>query len=106
MRYLARISNKRNPTPKTAFSFENTIVSFNADIHDVVIGVSANQLSENHRHLMTTLSFAGTFLEPEAYDWGSISSGDSVLTEAVASGGRAPEENCVGNLIVYQKCRH
>ena len=55
---------------------------------------------------MTTLSFAGTFLEPEAYDWGSISSGDSVLTEAVASGGRAPEENCVGNLIVYQKCRH
>ena len=92
--------------PKTAFSFEDTVVSFNADIHDVVIGVSANQLSENNRHLVATLSLAELFLEPGAYDWGSISSGDGKLTEAVTNGRRATEEDCVGNLNVYEQRRH
>jgi DNA integrity scanning protein DisA with diadenylate cyclase activity len=55
---------------------------------------------------MATLSLAGSFLEPGAYDWGSISSGDGKLTEAVTIGRRGTEEDRVGNLIVYQKRRH
>ena len=55
---------------------------------------------------MATLSLGGSFLEPGAYDWGSISSCDGKLTEAVANGERASEEDCVGNLTVNQKCRH
>ena len=55
---------------------------------------------------MATLGLPGSFLEQGAYYWGPISSGDGKLTEAIANGGRAPEEDCVGNLIVYQKRRH
>jgi hypothetical protein len=50
------ILSTKNPIPKPAFRLEDTVVSFNANIHDVVVGVSANQLSENHRHLMVTSS--------------------------------------------------
>ena len=55
---------------------------------------------------MVTLSLAGLFLEPGSYDWGSVRSGDSKLTETIANGRRAAEEDYVGNLIVYQKRRH
>ena len=100
MRNLVQRSNKTNSIPKTAFSFKDTVVSFNADIHDVVIEVSANQLSENHRHLMVTLKLAESFLEPGAYDWCSVSSSDSKLTEAVTNRRGGTEEDCVCNLIV------
>ena len=53
-----------------------------------------------------TLKLAGSFLELSAYNWGSISSGDSKLTETVTNGREATEEDCVGNLIVNQKFRH
>ena len=48
--------NDGNPIPKTAFSFEDTFVALDAGILDVVVGVSARQLSEKHRYLMITLT--------------------------------------------------
>ena len=53
--------NNRKTIPKTAFSFEDTIVSLDASSHDVVIEVSANQLSEKHRHLIAILSLVAFF---------------------------------------------
>ena len=55
---------------------------------------------------MVTLSLAESYLEPDSYNWGSIRSSDSKLTETIANGRRATEEDWVGDLIVYQKRRH
>ena len=54
-----RLQITRNLIPKTAFSLENTFVSLDANIHDVVISISANQFSDNHCHLMATVSPRG-----------------------------------------------
>ena len=51
-----------NSIPKTTFSFEDAMIPLNASIHDVIIDISTNQLSENHRHLMAILSFERLYL--------------------------------------------
>jgi len=94
--------NNINPIPKTAFGFEDTMVSLNASIHNVVVEISTKQLSENHRHLMATLSFKGLFLRLITYDWGCISSSNCKMAETVTEGRRASEEDRIGNLIIYE----
>ena len=42
------------PLPKTAFSFEDTVVSLDGKIHDVVVDIPANQFPHNYWHLMAT----------------------------------------------------
>ena len=59
MRQLEYVGNS---VPKAAFSFEDAMVPLNANIHDVIIDISANQLSENHRHLMAVFSFGSHYL--------------------------------------------
>ena len=90
--------------PKTAFSFEDTLVSLNASIHDVVVGVSAKQLPDKHRHLRTTLTLQAsvffTMVRLSAYDRGSIGSGNCILGKTITNGRRTSEEHRIGNLNI------
>lgn len=79
------------------------MVSLDTNIHDVIVDVSANQLSENHKHLRPYLVTGVLILQFGAYDWGCIETSDFKLSETVTNRGRSSKEDCIGNLRIMCK---
>lgn len=87
--------------PETVFCNENTVVPSNREIHNPVVEVTAEHLSDQDSNLYDTVMslYHGMPLE-QTYDWCTVSPSDPELGESVAYRSRGPKEDGVGDLLI------
>ena len=90
----------RHSLPETALSLEDTLVPANGPVHDPVVEVSANELSDedsNLADLVSTPEWRASEVSA-TYDWCPVRAGGGEWAELASSGLGLTEEHGVRNL--------